>query len=86
MKIETNKIYLGDSYELIKDVQDKSIDLIVTDPPYNIGHGGHFGGLFKDRKKNYMLDMEKLDIVDGFNLDIFNEYVRVLKKINIYMV
>ena len=27
-------IIQGDSYELIKEIPDKSVDLIVTDPPY----------------------------------------------------
>lgn len=31
-----NTIVLGDSYELIKKIPDKSIDLIVTDPPYDM--------------------------------------------------
>ena len=30
--MELNKIYLGDAYELIKQMPDKSVDLIVTDP------------------------------------------------------
>ena len=34
--LERNSIYLGDSYELIKEIPDKSIDLIVIDPPYQI--------------------------------------------------
>lgn len=29
-----SQIILGDAYELIKQVPDKSVDLIVTDPPY----------------------------------------------------
>ena len=33
-----NKITCGDSYELIKGIPDKSIDLIITDPPYEIKH------------------------------------------------
>ncbi|WP_240078172.1 DNA-methyltransferase [Enterococcus gallinarum] len=34
-----NKIDLlqGDCLELMKDIPDKSVDLILTDPPYNIG-------------------------------------------------
>lgn len=32
MAIETNKLYLGDAYELIKEVETGSVDLIVTDP------------------------------------------------------
>ena len=38
--METNKIYKGDAYELIKQIPDKSIDLIYTDIPYLIGGGG----------------------------------------------
>lgn len=38
--METNKIYLGDAYKLIKEIPDKSIDLIYTDIPYLIGGGG----------------------------------------------
>ena len=35
--IELNRIYNGDCLEGMKRIPDKSIDLIVTDPPYNIG-------------------------------------------------
>lgn len=31
-----NKITLGDSYKLIKQIPDNSIDLIIIDPPYLI--------------------------------------------------
>jgi len=31
-------IKLGDSYELIKHIPNNSIDIIVTDPPYNINY------------------------------------------------
>ncbi len=34
--LEVNKIYQGDCLEIIKDIPDKSIDLILTDPPYGI--------------------------------------------------
>ena len=37
--MEINKIYTGDSVELINDIDDESIDLVVTSPPYyNSGH------------------------------------------------
>ena len=32
--LNTNKLYLGDSLELLKQLDNESIDLIVTDPPY----------------------------------------------------
>ena len=43
-----NKITLGDSFEILKQIPDKCIDLILTDPPYGIkansmqlGRNGH---------------------------------------------
>ena len=35
-----NNITLGNSYELIKNIPDKSIDCIYVDIPYLITHGG----------------------------------------------
>lgn len=32
-----SKLDLGDCLNLIKQLPDKSIDLILTDPPYNLG-------------------------------------------------
>lgn len=34
MKIEPNNIYLGDCLEIMKDIPDKSIDMILCDLPY----------------------------------------------------
>jgi DNA modification methylase len=34
---ELNKIYCMDCLEGLKQLPDKSVDLVVTDPPYNIG-------------------------------------------------
>lgn len=44
MKYEVNKIYNVDCYKAIKDIPDKSIDLIVTDPPYQINNTKAGGG------------------------------------------
>ena len=38
--MELNKIYEGDCLELMKDIGDKVIDCIITDPPYNINKEG----------------------------------------------
>lgn len=61
--MELNKIYNGDAYELIKQIPDKSIDLIITDPPYefNMGGNGHSEiALRKTKQKDaiYKLDTE----------------------------
>ena len=60
--MELNKIYLGDCYELIEQMQDKSVDLIVTDPPYEIkGLQTKPHGLFtyKGRTRKYEQEMLK---------------------------
>ena len=57
--METNKIYLGDAYELIKQVPDKSVDLIVTDPPYEIIGGGG-GGCFGTDQRDYHSEYKTL--------------------------
>ena len=35
--LKLNKIYCGDCLELMKEIEDKSIDLVIADPPYGIG-------------------------------------------------
>lgn len=88
MEIEENNIYCGDSYKLIKDIPDKSIDLIITDPPYQID-GLHTGtGILKDRSKNlshYINQMLDTDLGKGIDLSILDDFVRIMKKINIYI-
>ena len=36
---DSGKIYNGDSIELMKSMPDKSVDLILTDPPYGVNLG-----------------------------------------------
>ena len=33
--LELNKIYCLDCFELLKNLDDNSIDLVIVDPPYN---------------------------------------------------
>ena len=35
--METNKIYHGDCLDLFKQLNDETVDLYVTSPPYNVG-------------------------------------------------
>lgn len=87
MEIEPNNIYLGNSYELIKDIPDKSIDLIITDPPYEFGTGGVGTGIFKGRntKEDTYQQIAETDLGKGIDTKILTEWVRVMKKINIYI-
>ena len=83
--MELNQIYLGDAYELIKEIPDKSIDLIMTDPPYEIAGLHSNSGILKNRKHSHIDDLKDNNLGKGVSLSILNEYVRVLKKINIYL-
>lgn len=47
--MERNKIYLGDNLELLKQMEDNSVDSIVSDIPYNLS----FMGKKWDTIKNY---------------------------------
>ena len=84
--MELNKIYLGDAYKLIKEIPDKSVDLIITDPPYQI-EGIHGSGILKTRGKTPSFHNQLHDngLDKGIDLKILDDYVRVLKKINIYI-
>lgn len=83
MKFEemTNTITLGDSYKLIKDIPDKSVDLVVIDPPYLFDNFG--GGCFGNERKKNRRELE--NIRKGFDYSILKELNRVLKKTNIYI-
>lgn len=84
--METNKIYLGDAYELIKNIPSKSIDLIYTDPPYDFHNGTALsGGMFKDRAIKPYQDVVDAKLNAGINNSILDEFVRVLKHIYIYI-
>ena len=87
MKFEemTNTIILGDSYELIKDIPDKSIDLVIIDPPYNFATGGRHTGIFKERKTVYHDEIRNKNLDNNIDLTILSELNRVMKKTNIYI-
>lgn len=79
------EIILGDAYELIKTVPDKSIDLIVTDPPYQIdslrGGDNRLGQSIMSVSAE--LGDSGLDV--GIDLSILDEFMRVCKQPNIYI-
>lgn len=61
--LEINKIYCIDCLEGMKELPDNSVDLIVTDPPYNIG---------KDT-------WDKISNYSEFMQSMFKESERILK-------
>ena len=79
--IELNRIYNEDCLEGMKRIPDKSVDLVVTDPPYNIATSG--AGIYKQADKQYVKELNFMK--DGFSKEILDECCRVMKKINIYI-
>lgn len=80
------KLILGDSLETIKKIPNKSIDLIVTDPPYEVITTGG-GSINKVKKLDKSLqDLEDANIANGYDIELFGkEFIRVMKEINIYL-
>lgn len=74
------KLYQGDCLEVMKDIEDGSVDLIVTDPPYEIATTG--AGMYKQADKQYVKELNGMK--DGFSEEVLDELCRVMKKINIY--
>src|SRR5690554_1542430 len=83
VKYKLNNIYNVDSYKAIKEIPDKSIDCIYTDVPYlYIGGGGGSSELSQSINKNSS-ELTKANIVAGFEYSILDDFVRVMKKVNI---
>ena len=110
-----NNVILGDCYEVIKSIPDKSIDCIYTDIPYLYNQGGSGTSSLGERtakkrlelmglEQNYLdnkgksrgealriaknvkkANMEITSIEDGIDYKIFDDMVRVMKKINIFI-
>lgn len=84
--IEPNNIYHGDCYELIKQIPDKSVDLVYTDIPYQYESGGKGSGfIMKSKVVKDFYSKEVDNISYGINYSIFDELVRVMKYIYIYI-
>src|SRR3990167_671126 len=65
-EMEVNKIYNVDCVEFLKTMPDKSVDLIITDPPYGVS--------FKKKGEPYMIG----DHINPMPY-IYSEFHRVLK-------
>ena len=74
------KLYQGDCLEVMEDIEKGSVDLVVTDPPYEIATTG--AGIYKQADKQYVKELNGMK--DGFSEEVLDELCRVMKKINIY--
>ena len=72
--MELNKIYQGDCLEVMKSMPDKSVDLVITSPPYNLG--SHHTG--NDWHNPYKDDLPEVEYQEQ-QLKVLNEITRILK-------
>lgn len=77
------EILYGDAYKLIKEIPNKSVDLIYTDVPYLYKNGG--GGNSEISKRILAKNQSIKDISNGIDYSILDEFKRVLKKLNLFI-
>ncbi len=72
------QIHLADSYEYIKKVPDGSVDLILTDPPYNLSpySTGNIKLSWRKELNNDVADWDKKEFIPQ---DWLKEFKRILK-------
>lgn len=72
IKENLNTVIYGDSYEILKNIPDKSIDMILTDPPYGINY-----------QSNMRVKSDKFEKLENDNNSsrflIYKDFYRVLK-------
>lgn len=83
--LELNKIYCVDVLEGLRQLDDESVDLIITSPPYNkMGLNGKQKGVkwvgTIDYGGDIDIDNKPEDLYQEWQIDILNECYRVLKK------
>ncbi|MCL2176532.1 MAG: site-specific DNA-methyltransferase [Firmicutes bacterium] len=83
--MELNNIYQGCAYELIKQIPTASIDLIYTDPPYLYNICKEKATKNKLHERANKRKEQLSNISNGFDYNIFAEFIRVLKHINIFI-
>lgn len=71
MNLELNKIYNGDSLEILKKISDKTINMCITSPPYY--------GLRDYKVENQLGQEETIEKYVNKLCNIFDEVYRVLK-------
>jgi len=62
--MQINKVYQGDCFKLIKQIDDESIDLIVCDGPYGVTDNG----------------WDRIENIQEYNLNLIKLFSRLLKR------
>ena len=78
--LEVNKIYNADCLDILKQLPDKSIDLVLTDPPYGIDYTGQIEHKCTEGKNGWRKMEYKQWDNDTLNANQVNEIFRVSKN------
>ncbi len=69
-----SQIIYGDCIEEMRDIPDKSIDLIITDPPYFLP------ALHYQTRREFRRNFGDLGVMEGFFKEVFKQFNRILKE------
>ena len=97
--MEDIKLINGDAYEEIKKIDDKTIDLILIDPPYDIPNNYSItdsknlqNGARANGNKISRIDKARItktinikDMSNGIDFAILDEFERISKKLNMFI-
>ena len=88
MNIEdlTGKITCADCLDILKQLPDKCVDLVLTDPPYlikNTTAGGKSN--FAKSIQNMNNEIKNANITEGVSLEFCKEIIRLQDKVNCYI-
>lgn len=78
------ELFNGDCLEIMRGLPDNSVDLVITDPPYEI-KGGKSGGCFGREARKYHSGIYDTGLDKGVTNEVLDELYRVMKKPNIYI-
>lgn len=98
--IEKCELWNGNCLEYVRTLEDKSIDLIVTDPPYpttSRGHAGNSGGMLQKEinKKGKVFEHNNIDcteyapefyrvLKDGSHCYVMTNHINLIKMLNVF--
>ena len=88
---QPNNIYNVDAYKSIKEIPDASVDCIYVDVPYLIGNSNtkkeikEDKGAVVNRFARMINELIDYNIYTGFDYDILDEFIRISKKVNIFI-
>jgi len=81
MQETNNTLLLGDCLSLLKNIPDNSVDLVITDPPYEFicgGQGGSFGNESRSYHREYInlakSNYEKLQSIDSRKVEQMSKF------------